>query len=46
MNEGVTEGLNGSWNLSVVGNEKKDFIRVYPACGDKCVEKIGDCGKG
>ena len=42
MGEGVTEGMKWRWNLRVIGNEEKAFVRMDPACCDECVEKVGD----
>ena len=42
MGEGVTEGMNGCWDLRVISDEEKDFVRMDPACCDKCVKKIGN----
>ena len=46
MGEGVTESMKWSWDLSVIGDEEKAFVRMDPACCDECVKKIGDCVRG
>ena len=46
MGEGITEGMEWSWDLRVVGDEEEAFVRMDPACGDECVKKIGDGVRG
>ena len=46
MGEGITEGMEWSWDLRVVGDEEEAFVRMDPAGGDECVKKIGDGVRG